>query len=117
MSFLYIGTFGSFIGFGFAFGQVLQNQFTGSFATPLAAASLTWLGPLLGSLIRPVGGSLADRFGGARITFWTLVLMGAGAATVFSDGRDRKSTRLNSSHANISYAVFCFKTKNKNTLS
>src|SRR3712207_7692646 len=30
----------------------------------------------------------------------------------FSDGRDRKSTRLNSSHANISYAVFCLK-KNK----
>src|SRR3712207_7159557 len=26
-------------------------------------------------------------------------------------GRDRKSTRLNSSHANISYAVFCLKTK------
>ena len=39
MSFLYIGTFGSFIGFGFAFGQVLQNQFTTSFATPLAAAA------------------------------------------------------------------------------
>src|SRR3712207_8871365 len=30
--------------------------------------------------------------------------------------RDRKSTRLNSSHANISYAVFCLK-KKKNTLS
>src|SRR3712207_8488253 len=30
--------------------------------------------------------------------------------------RDRKSTRLNSSHANISYAVFCLKKKNKNTL-
>src|SRR3712207_7068782 len=30
---------------------------------------------------------------------------------------DRKSTRLNSSHANISYAVFCLKTKNKSTLS
>src|SRR3712207_7727082 len=27
-------------------------------------------------------------------------------------GRDRKSTRLNSSHANISYAVFCLKKKN-----
>src|SRR3712207_8834324 len=27
------------------------------------------------------------------------------------DGRDRKSTRLNSSHANISYAVFCLKHK------
>src|SRR3712207_7424376 len=29
--------------------------------------------------------------------------------------RDRKSTRLNSSHANISYAVFCFKKKKKTT--
>src|SRR3712207_8541065 len=28
---------------------------------------------------------------------------------------DRKSTRLNSSHANISYAVFCLKTKNNKT--
>src|SRR3712207_7448465 len=28
------------------------------------------------------------------------------------DGQDRKSTRLNSSHANISYAVFCLKKKN-----
>src|SRR3712207_8896152 len=28
------------------------------------------------------------------------------------DGGDRKSTRLNSSHANISYAVFCLKKKN-----
>ena len=84
MSFLYIGTFGSFIGFGFAFGQVLQNQFTGSFATPLAAASLTWLGPLLGSLIRPVGGSLADRFGGARITCWNFVAMALGAGVVWT---------------------------------
>jgi MFS transporter, NNP family, nitrate/nitrite transporter len=84
MSFLYIGTFGSFIGFGFAFGQVLQNQFTGSFATPLAAASLTWLGPLLGSLIRPVGGTLADRFGGARITCWNFVAMALGAAVVWT---------------------------------
>ncbi|MGY1706481.1 nitrate/nitrite transporter [Geodermatophilus sp. SYSU D00697] len=84
MSFLYIGTFGSFIGFGFAFGQVLQNQFTDDFATPLAAASLTWLGPLLGSLIRPLGGSLADRFGGARITCATFVAMAVGAAIVWT---------------------------------
>ncbi|MCW2508204.1 MAG: hypothetical protein JWP68_1352 [Modestobacter sp.] len=82
MSFLYIGTFGSFIGFGFAFGQVLQNQFTADFATPLAAAQLTWLGPLLGSLIRPLGGSLADRFGGATITFVTFIAMAIGAAVV-----------------------------------
>src|SRR3712207_8520768 len=31
------------------------------------------------------------------------------------EDRDRKSTRLNSSHANISYAVFCLKKKKKNT--
>src|SRR3712207_7482110 len=31
--------------------------------------------------------------------------------------RDRKSTRLNSSHANISYAVFCLKKKNTNSAS
>src|SRR3712207_7422314 len=33
-----------------------------------------------------------------------------------AEHRDRKSTRLNSSHANISYAVFCLKKKNNNTL-
>jgi NNP family nitrate/nitrite transporter-like MFS transporter len=84
MSFLYIGTFGSFIGFSFAFGQVLQNQFADSFATPLAAASVTWLGPLLGSLIRPLGGTLADRFGGARITYWNFVAMALGAGVVWT---------------------------------
>ena len=38
MSLLYIGTFGSFIGFGFAFGQVLQVQFPEQFPTPVKAA-------------------------------------------------------------------------------
>jgi NNP family nitrate/nitrite transporter-like MFS transporter len=84
MSFLYIGTFGSFIGFGFAFGQVLQNQFADDFATPLDAAYLTWLGPLLGSLIRPLGGSLADRYGGARVTFLNFIAMALGAAVVYT---------------------------------
>src|SRR3712207_7460222 len=32
------------------------------------------------------------------------------------EGEDRKSTRLNSSHANISYAVFCLKKKTRPTL-
>lgn len=68
MSLLYVGTFGSFIGYGFAFGLVLQTQFG---RTPLQAAAVTFLGPLLGSLVRPVGGRLADRFGGARITLAT----------------------------------------------
>ena len=82
MSFLYIGTFGSFIGFGFAFGQVLQVQFKTQFSTPIDAAYVTFLGPLLGSLIRPVGGWMADRLGGARVTFWNFVAMAVGASIV-----------------------------------
>ena len=82
MSFLYIGTFGSFIGFSFAFGQVLQVQYPEQFGTPVAAAALTWIGPLLGSLIRPVGGALADRFGGSRVTFVNFVAMAVGALVV-----------------------------------
>ncbi|MFG1607561.1 nitrate/nitrite transporter [Actinoplanes sp. NPDC049265] len=89
MSLLYIGTFGSFIGFGFAFGQVLQVQFAGEFSTPVQAAYLTFLGPLLGSLIRPVGGALADRLGGARVTFWTFVAMAGGAGVVLVASQSR----------------------------
>jgi NNP family nitrate/nitrite transporter-like MFS transporter len=87
MSLLYIGTFGSFIGFGFAFGQVLQVQFHAEFATPVKAAYLTFLGPLLGSLVRPLGGLAADRWGGARVTFWNFVAMAAGAALVYAASR------------------------------
>ncbi|MFE5870245.1 nitrate/nitrite transporter [Streptomyces roseifaciens] len=87
MSVLYVGTFGSFIGFGFAFGQVLQVQFQEDFATPVAAAGLTFLGPLLGSLVRPYGGMLADRWGGARVTLWNYGAMAAGAVTVLAASR------------------------------
>ena len=79
MSVLYIGTFGSFIGYSFAFGLVLQTQFG---RTPLQAASMTFIGPLLGSLVRPVGGRLADRYGGARITLWNFAAMAAATAVV-----------------------------------
>ncbi|MEU1056272.1 nitrate/nitrite transporter [Streptomyces sp. NPDC005876] len=79
MAFLYVGTFGSFIGYSFAFGQVLQNGFG---RTPLQAAYVTFIGPLLGSLIRPVGGRLADKYGGARITLWNYVAMGAATAVL-----------------------------------
>jgi NNP family nitrate/nitrite transporter-like MFS transporter len=82
MSVLYIGTFGSFIGYSFAFGQVLQVQFKAEFDTPIKAAYLTFLGPLVGSLIRPIGGWAADRLGGARVTFWNFVAMAAAAAVV-----------------------------------
>ncbi|MCY0936763.1 MFS transporter [Streptomyces sp. H34-S4] len=79
ISLLYIGTFGSFIGYGFAFGLVLQTQFG---STPLQAASYTFLGPLLGSFARPTGGWLADRFGGARISLLTFAGMAAGTGVL-----------------------------------
>src|SRR3712207_8238751 len=49
-----------------------------------------------------------DRWSGAEV-----LLLGAARRATDRDpqGRDRKSTRLNSSHANISYAVFCLKKK------
>jgi MFS transporter, NNP family, nitrate/nitrite transporter len=79
MGLLYIATFGSFIGFGFAFGLLLQNQFD---RTALEAAQVAFLGPVIGSLIRPVGGRLADRFGGARVTAWNFGAMAAGTAVI-----------------------------------
>jgi NNP family nitrate/nitrite transporter-like MFS transporter len=84
ISLLYIGTFGSFIGFSFAFGQVLQVQFADTFSTPVKAAYLTFIGPLIGSLIRPIGGRLADRFGGARVSFLNFVAMALGAGVVLT---------------------------------
>ncbi|MFE9704007.1 nitrate/nitrite transporter [Streptomyces sp. NPDC005930] len=77
MAVLYVGTFGSFIGYSFAFGQVLTTQFG---RTPLQAAYLTFIGPLLGSLVRPLGGRLADRYGGSRITLWNFVAMAVATA-------------------------------------
>ncbi len=48
---------------------------------------LTFLGPLLGSLFRPVGGALADRFGGAQVSAVTFATMAAGAAVVLAASR------------------------------
>ncbi|MFD7744838.1 nitrate/nitrite transporter [Streptomyces sp. NPDC059698] len=84
MAVLYLGTFGSFIGYSFAFGLVLQ---TGFGRTPLQAASLTFAGPLLGSLARPVGGRLADRYGGARITLAAFAAMAAATGVVIHASR------------------------------
>ncbi|MBC3190241.1 NarK/NasA family nitrate transporter [Pseudonocardia sp. C8] len=81
MSFLYVGTFGSFIGYSFAFGLVLQNQFE---RTPLQAAAVTFIGPLIGSLIRPVGGKLADRYGGAAVTLWNFAGMAVATAIIIA---------------------------------
>ena len=94
IAFLYIGSFGSFIGFSFAFGQVLQDQFgahflAGGTVDPVKIAYLTFLGPLVGSLSRPVGGRLADRIGGARTTFWCFTAMALAAGLVLTASRQK----------------------------
>src|SRR3712207_7530930 len=53
-----------------------------------------------------------------RVNLLNWLVTGRGAGQLpDSPGEDRKSTRLNSSHANISYAVFCLKKKKKLQLS
>ncbi|QUX26657.1 NarK/NasA family nitrate transporter [Nocardiopsis akebiae] len=79
MSLLYVGTFGSFIGTGFAFGLLLQSQFG---LAPVQSAAIAVLGPVIGSLIRPVGGRMADSLGGARVTLWVFLAMAACAAVL-----------------------------------
>lgn len=94
ISLLYIGTFGSFIGFSFAFGQVLQINFIASGQSTaqasLHAAQIAFLGPLLGSLSRIYGGKLADRIGGGRVTLaaFCAMLLATGiliSASTFGD--------------------------------
>lgn len=70
MSWLYIGTFGSFIGYSAAFPLLITSQFP-----HVNALEFAFLGPLIGSLARPAGGRLADRLGGARVTFVNFVTM------------------------------------------
>ena len=79
VSLLYIGTFGSFIGFSFAFGQVLQISFAAggqsAAQASLHAAEIAFVGPLLGSVARIYGGRIADRLGGGTVTLWAFVGM------------------------------------------
>ncbi|GAB3548721.1 NarK family nitrate/nitrite MFS transporter [Arthrobacter tumbae] len=84
MAFLYIGTFGSFIGFSGVFPKLILDSFPefSTFALGPAALSLAFLGPLVGSLARPYGGRLADRWGGARITVCAFAVMALAALAV-----------------------------------
>ncbi len=70
MCWLYVGTFGSFIGYSSAFPTLIKTQFTGY--DPLKYA---FLGPLVGALVRPIGGIISDKLGGARVTFWNFLIM------------------------------------------
>ncbi|MEI6388787.1 MAG: NarK family nitrate/nitrite MFS transporter [Spirochaetota bacterium] len=70
MCWLYLGTFGSFIGFSAGFALLTKKLFPG--IDPIAYA---FLGPLVGAIARPIGGWISDRAGGARVTFWSFVGM------------------------------------------
>lgn len=70
MCWLYLATFGSFIGFSAAFPMLIKTSFP-----EVNALAFAFLGPLVGALVRPLGGWLADKLGGARVTLWNFVLM------------------------------------------
>jgi MFS transporter, NNP family, nitrate/nitrite transporter len=67
---LYIMSFGSFIGFSAAFPLLIMQQFP-----EVNALQFAFIGPLLGASFRTVGGYLADKFGGAMVTFLSVIIM------------------------------------------
>ncbi|MFZ1324565.1 MAG: MFS transporter [Candidatus Contendobacter sp.] len=72
MSWLYTGTFGSFIGLAVTFPMLVNTAFPAADAFKFA-----FVGPLLAALVRPLGGWLSDRIGGAAITAWVFATMTA----------------------------------------
>ena len=70
MCWLYLGTFGSFIGYAAGFPLLIKSQFP-----DVNALQFAWLGPLVGAAVRPFGGWLADKMGGARVTLWNFFVM------------------------------------------
>lgn len=98
ISLLYICTFGSWIGFAFTFGQVLQVNFEHHGETArhasLHAAQIAFVGPLLGSLARIYGGRLSDRIGGGRVTLAVLggMMLAAGALVTLSSRSENQSS-------------------------
>ena len=88
MTVIYTMTFGSFIGYSAAFALsikcifgychiVVDGVLTHDSINPGGPSALTyaWMGPFIGALIRPVGGKIADKFGGAIVTQWVSIVM------------------------------------------
>ncbi|MDD4868746.1 MAG: MFS transporter [Mycobacterium sp.] len=94
ISFLYLCCSGSFLGFAFAFGQVLQHRFMAEGQShalaSLHAAQIAFTGPLVGSLARIAGGKLSDRFGGGPVILTLLcgMSLGGGFMAVFGAHHD-----------------------------
>lgn len=79
MSWLYLGTFGSFIGYSAGFPLLLKTEFPA-----VDAVQYAFVGPLVGALARLAGGWLADRWGGAQVTFWSFAVMLGGVLGVLA---------------------------------
>lgn len=77
MCWLYLGAFGSFIGFAAGFPLLSRMLFP-----EIDAIRFAFLGPLLGALARPVGGVVSDKLGGAKVTLWVFVAMIGGVLGV-----------------------------------
>lgn len=86
MAWLYVGTFGSFIGYSAGLPLLIKGQF----ADP-NAIKYAFLGPLVGSITRPVGGWLADRLGGARVTLcnFGVMMLAVGGVMYFLANKDQ----------------------------
>lgn len=74
MCFLYVGTFGSFIGFSAGFPQLAKTAFP-----EVNSLQLAFIGPLLGALSRACSGWISDKHGGGRVTIWVFVVLMLGA--------------------------------------
>ncbi len=72
---LYLGTFGSVIGLSAGAPLLAATLFPSA-----AVLQIAWIGPLAAGLLRPLGGWLADRRGGARVTLWTFAALIIGVA-------------------------------------
>ncbi|HEX4848062.1 MAG TPA: MFS transporter [Novosphingobium sp.] len=77
MCWLYTGTFGSFIGFSAGLPLLAKSQFP-----DVNVLKYVFLGPLVGAVSRAATGWIADRWGGARVTFWVFIGMIVGALGV-----------------------------------
>src|SRR3712207_8214666 len=81
---------------------------------PLSRVEGASTGDLVTRVTRDVGTmSRAVQYGVPMAVVMLLTVLLSVGAMLLNSVLDRKSTRLNSSHANISYAVFCLKKKKK----
>ncbi len=76
MTSLYIMTFGTFSGFAAATGLLIGEVFSVKrFADAPDPLAFAFIGPLVGSLMRPVGGYVSDKWGGAKVTLFSALLL------------------------------------------